>query len=189
MKMKMRKGFTVLEITISLSLFLVAIILVSSMYSLAQRSYTKGSNKGELVQNARVALDRLSREIRQSVDIVTTLPEAADNPLDPPSEEIFFQDGHDISQTTYIRYYLVGTDLIRSIKVYYFTEEPETYVTYDSVDKFGASAKELVLEDKVVGEYFEGLEFWGAAGYVNVAINLTKGQDNFNISTSAYSRN
>jgi len=183
------RGFTVLEILVSISLFVIAVILVNSMYSLSQRSYNKGSSKGELVQNARVCLDRISRELRQSVDIITSLPDTDDDPENPPTEEIFFQDGHDISQTTYLRYYLDNFNLKRSIIVYYFEEEAETYVTYNSVDDLGDPPEELILEDRIVGEYFNELKFWGSEGLIHISLNLVKGQDSINIRTSVFSRN
>jgi prepilin-type N-terminal cleavage/methylation domain-containing protein len=187
--MKKQYGFTILEVIVSILIFTLAILLVNSMYTISQRSYNKGSNKAELVQNARVSLDRISREIRQSVDIVTDLPETNDNPEDPPVNEIFFQDGHDISQITYLRYYLNNSNLMRRHTAYYFDEEPETYVTWNSVDEFDNPPEELIFEDRIVGEYFDNLEFWGSEGLVHISIELSKNQDNFKVDTSVYSRN
>jgi len=186
---KFQKGFTILEIIVSISLFTFAIILVGSMYTLSQKSYNKGASKGELVQNARVSLDRITRELRQSVDIVTDLPEVDDDPENPPPEEIFFQDGHDISRTTYLRYYLDNSDLKRSWVAYYFDEEPDVYVTYNSVDQHGDPPEELIIEDRIVGEYFNELKFWGVGGLVYISIGLNKGVNSFDIDTSVFSRN
>ena len=177
-----------MEIVVSLSLFTFAIILVGSMYSLAQRSYNKGAAKSELVQNARVSLDRISRELRQSINIITVMPETADDLNNPPAEEIFFQDGHDRSQTTYLRYYLEGTNLMRSSIVYFFSAEPNIYVTYNSVDQNGDQPEELVTS-KIVGEYFNELQFWGSNNLVHFNMRLAKGQDLFNINSSIFIRN
>lgn len=181
---KSPKGFTLLEIMVSLSLFTFAIILVNSMYSLAQKSYNKGANKGELVQNARVSLDRMGRELRQSVNIVTILPETDSDPNNPPATEIFFQDGHDISRITYLRYYLDGTNLMRSRIAYSFIGDPGTYVSWDSV-----GASDEILENHVVGEYFDKFEFWGSSGSVYISLALKKNQDSFSIDTSVFKRN
>jgi len=177
------------EILVSVSLFAVIILLSASMYSLSQQTYRKGADQGELVQNARVSIDRISREIRQSVDIVTDLPETPDDIENPPTEEIFFQDGHDISQITYLRYYLDGSDLRRSNIIYYYDEEPSIYVTYNSVDQYGEPPEELILEDRVVGEYFNDLQFWGSGGLVYIYQNLAKNRNIFKIRTAVYSRN
>jgi len=185
----LNSGFTIFEIIVSISLFTIIIILVGSIYTLSQKAYNKVSNRGELVQNARVSLDRMSREIRQSIDIVTDMPETDDEPGNPPVEEIFFQDGHDNSQIFYIRYYLSGTNLYRSVIVYYFDEEPDIYVTYNSTDQGGDPPEELIQENKVVGEYFNELKYWGSGGLVHVSLNLVKNSDIININTSVFSRN
>jgi len=187
--MKKQKGFTILEIIVSISLFTMAIVISGSMYVLSQRTYNRGETGGELAQNARVCLDRISRELRQSVDIITDLPPGRDDPEDPPSEEIFFQDGHDISQITYLRYCLDGTDLKRRQLAYYFEAQPEIYVPYNSEGGGGETPEELVIEDRVVGEYFNNLNFWGSSGLVYVYLELLKSQDTFEIQTSVFSRN
>jgi len=182
-------GFTLLEILVSLSLFTFAILLVSSMYSLSQKSYNRGAAKGELVQNARVSFDRMTRELRQSLDIVTVLPETDSDPGNPPAEEIFFQDGHDASQITYLRYYLDGTNLKRSYIAYYFSAEPDTYVTYNSLDQNGYPPEELIIEDRIVGEYFNQLQFWGSSGLIHISLGLVKNQDSFSMNTGIFERN
>jgi len=184
-----QNGFTMLEIIVSLALFVIVIILVSSIYLLAQKSYNKSSDLAELTQNARVCLDRLSRELRQSVNIVTALPPTDSDPENPPAEEIFFQDGHEISQITYLRYYLDGTNLMREHKAYYFASEPTVYVTYNTTDQYGNSPDEKILENRIIGEYFSQLKFWDNSGSISIAIELNKGSNNFKIRTSVYPRN
>ena len=189
-KIKKNKiGFTLFEVVVSIFLFTIVILLTGSMYSLSQKSYNKGSNRGELIQNARVSLDRMTRELRQSVNIVTVLPLTEDEEGNPPANEIFFQDGHDISQINYLRYYLDGSDLKRSKIIYYFDSEPEVYVTYDSVDQLGDLPEELIIEDRIVGEYFDLLEYWGGGGLIYISEEFLKGLEEFNIRTSVFSRN
>ncbi|MDP2708673.1 MAG: prepilin-type N-terminal cleavage/methylation domain-containing protein [bacterium] len=184
-----RSGFTLLEIIVSVSLFVIIIILVSDIYLAVQRAYNKNSDLAELTQNTRVSLDRMSRELRQSSNIITELPENGGDPENPPTDQIFFQDGHDISQITYIRYYLDGPNLMRENKAYYFEEEPETYVTYDSADQSGNPPLEQIIDNRIVGEYFDLMEFWGADGLINIALSLGKNQNNFSVKTSIFSRN
>lgn len=183
------KGFTLLEIIVSVTLFTIIIILVSDIYLITQRAYNKNSDTAELTQNARVSLDRISRELRQSSNIVTILPETGTDPDNPPANQIFFQDGHETGQTTYLRYYLDGANLMREHKAYYFNQEPSVYVTYNSLDQGGSPPQELVIDNRVVGEYFNRLEFWGANGLINISLGLAKGQNTFAIDTSVFSRN
>jgi len=184
-----KNGFTLIEIIVSLSLFALVIILVSSIFITAQRSYNKNAAQAELSQNVRVALDRLSRELRQAENIITALPPAEDDPLNPPAELIFFQDGHDDSRITYLKYYLNGTNLKRERKAYYFPDEPSVYVAYSAVGPGGELPQEEIIEDYVVGEYFNGLEFWGSNGLININFNLLKNQNSAVIESSIYNRN
>lgn len=188
-KIKKNEGFTLLEIVVSISLFTGIIITAGSIYMLSQQSFNKGSNIAELSQNARVSLDRISREIRQSQNIVTILPITNNDPANPPSNEVIFQDGHNISETIYIKYYLNGTNLMRSYTAYYFPSNPDLYVAWNSLDEFGNPPNSTVLEDRIVGEYFNNLEFWGPNGFINISIELIKNKNSLNINTAVFGRN
>lgn len=182
-------GFSILEIIVSLSLFVFAILMVFSLYSSAQKSYNKGSDKAELIQNARVCLDRMSREIRQALDMLTVLPPTNNDAGNPPPNEIFFRDGHDMAQITYIKYYLDGEDLKRSHVAYYFAVDPGVYVPYDSVDAADNPPEELILEDYIIGEYFDDIDFWGEDGLVYIYLSLVKKDDYYKTETSVFVRN
>ncbi|MBI4779345.1 prepilin-type N-terminal cleavage/methylation domain-containing protein [Candidatus Falkowbacteria bacterium] len=182
-------GFTLLEIIVSISLFTIIIILVSNVFLVTQNAYNKNSNIAELTQNARVSLDRISRELRQSSNIITALPATDNDPSNPLANQISLQDGHDVSQITYLRYYLDGTNLMREHKAYYFIQEPSVYVAYNALDQGGAAPMETIIDNRVVGEYFTELNFWGANGLINISLNLTKNQNAFSIKTSIFSRN
>jgi len=190
-KITEQTGFTLPEIMVSLAIFVMVILLTGSIFSLSQKSYKKSSDLAELTQNNRIYLDRLSRELRQSVNIITHLPPSDDNPADPPADQIIFQDGHDSSQITYIRYYLDGTNLMREHKAYFFDTDPNTYVYYDSLDLGGSPPDEINLDGnaRVIGEYFDQIKFWGSNGLINTYLKLTKNTNTFEIETSAYGRN
>lgn len=186
---KQELGFTLLEIIVSLSLFSVIIILIGSMFSLSQRSYTKGSDESELAQNSRVSVDRISREIRQSIYIVSNLPATSTDPNNPPANEIFFQNGHDISAITYIRYYLDGSNLMRNYEAYYFPSDPSLYVKQNALNQYNELPDQLILESRVIGEYVDDLQFWGDKNLVYFKFNYLKGQNRLEINSSVQSRN
>lgn len=179
----MNAGFTIFEIIVSISLFVVIILMTGSLYQVSQKSYNKGSDQAELTQNARVSLDRISRELRQATDIVTGLP----------ASEIFFRDGHDISEITYIKYYLNGNNLMRVRTAYYFGDEQSVYVPYGSYDQYGDPPDELILDDgrepKIIGEYFNNLQFSGVDNLINISMELAKNQNKLNAETKIYTRN
>lgn len=172
-----------------MAVFIVVILLTGSIYSLSQKSYKKSSDMAELTQNNRVFLDRLSRELRQSVNIITALPPTNSDPLNPPAEQIIFQDGHNANQITYIRYYLNGADLMREHSAYYFSAEPSTYVAYNSVGQNGQPALFKNLENRIIGEYFNQIKFWGSNDLVNIYLKLIKNTNTFEVETKAFARN
>jgi len=177
-------GFTILEIAVSISLFSIAILLTGSMYIISQRTYNKGRDQGELIQNVRVVFDRITRELRQSVEMVTDLPDSEGSAI----AEILFQAGHDTDQITYLKYNLEGTNLKRYHIAYEFSSELGTYVTYDSTEG-GLTPNVRTLSGKVIGEYFADLNFWESEGLVNYSVSLEKGQETIDISSMVTSRN
>ncbi len=85
-----QKGFTLTELLLVISLLLIITSAISGINLLSQRAYREGELVAEITQNGRVILERMVREIRQTKEIVTELPEEEINPL----EEIMFHDGH-----------------------------------------------------------------------------------------------
>lgn len=83
-------GFSLAEMLIVISIFILIIVTIYSVYSLSQQGYLSGEEIAEITQNGRVVLERISREIRQAKEIITELPEER---IDAPNE-IKFQDGH-----------------------------------------------------------------------------------------------
>lgn len=168
-----------------MGVFIIIILVTGSLYSFAQRSYNIFEDEMELVQNGRVAYDRMSREIRQSVEIVTPLKED----MSTTSEEIMFQNGHDNDTVNYIYYYLDGSDLRRAKLAYYYEEEPDVYVKHNSVNEDDESPQQKVLQDRIVGEYFKKMEFWGGGGLVHASTTLKEADKSFSLKTKIFSRN
>lgn len=84
------KGFTIPEVLIVVTISALIVVTIASMIVFSQRSYLQGGNSAEIAQNARVILERMSREVRQAEKISTQLPVSNIN----PANEIQFQDGH-----------------------------------------------------------------------------------------------
>lgn len=179
------RGFTLLEILAVVFLFSLIIVIASSFYISGQRIYSRSISKMEIAQNARVVYDRLSREIRQSEEIVTMLASSSASSTD----EIFFEDGHDSEDISYVYYYKSGNDLRRAILAYYFDEEPDVYVRYDSLDEDDNFPEQATLEDRIVAEYLSGIEFWRENGVIKASSTFRKDNSSFNLQTGISSRN
>lgn len=186
---KHQSGFTLIEIMISISIVILIFILVTSVYTLNQKIYGNTDAKNEIVQNGRVILDRMVREIRQTPYVVTQIPTTNADPNETPSE-IMFQDGHNADDIRYIRYYLSGANIMRQSIVYYFPREPDYYVRVydtDKEDPHGPPTQQI-LEEKIVGEYVSDIEFWGGK-LLNINLILSRNGQSSTITTAVYGRN
>lgn len=177
-KMNKSKGLTLIEILTVVFLGTIIIMTGYTVYLMSYKSYQKNSANSELTQNARIALERMSREIRQARDIVTVLPNSANG---APSA-IQIQDGHGIAQTQtgvpancnflYITYSLdqLSGDLYRKLSYYPSATVPITCVKWDDASSPG----EVSLASDTKAQKITVLQFWGPTPSKNlVTIHLT----------------
>jgi prepilin-type N-terminal cleavage/methylation domain-containing protein len=130
---KRQFGFTVIELLVAVIISSVLISLTIATYNLFRKTAIADQSKSDLDQNGRVAIDRLTRNIRQTPDIVTILPDDANDTSVAEPHEIEFEDGN-TGDLTYQRYYLNGTTLELDTKEYYFTADPSTRVHWNTRD-------------------------------------------------------
>lgn len=180
-------GFTIIELVVAISLMVLLLMMVMGIYVISQRAYTKIDHQAEISQNGRVIMDRLVRELRQTPDIVTDLPVDNSDPESLPNE-LLFQDGHDISTISYLRYYLAAGELHRQIITYSFASAPGFYVRWSDIDQGGNPPDATIVEDKVIGEFVSDVEFWNFP-LVNINLYLEYDDQNLIINTAVYGRN
>ena len=104
-KPKTRSGFTLTELLVAISITLLLVGTLYTVYTISQSSFKYGLTKIELIQNAKIGLERISRELRETNQITTVLPTTGDDPENPPVNEIAFQDAN---------YYVLGGGYIVS---------------------------------------------------------------------------
>jgi prepilin-type N-terminal cleavage/methylation domain-containing protein len=193
-------GFTLTEVLVSITIFVLIIVVIYSIYIFNQRSYQEGEQAAEINQNGRVILERMTREIRQAKEIVTNLPQAPDNPGNPAPSEIEFQDGHTPypyqalgSDYYYIRYFIPegSNELKRQYRVYCF-EECDICNTYFRWNDTRLEGQETThpcnLEEIAIGECVSDLKFWGVNS-INIFISLSKNNKEINLKTNVLGRN
>ena len=198
----MSKGFTIVEVLVATAIFVIVVILIFAIYFTSQKFYQKTETKAEILQNARVVLERMTRELRQTQNIVTVLPQVPDNPSSPPTSEIEFQDGHIPSPYAflgsdyyYIRYYISTStgEINRQYKVYCFDncQACSIYFKWNDVqviDGIPTGVHGCSLEDRVIGELAQEIKFWGA-GVVNISLKLQKLNEQIDFQTNVFGRN
>jgi prepilin-type N-terminal cleavage/methylation domain-containing protein len=144
-------GFTLLEILVASSIFLIVLYAVYLVYDTSEASYARGSRKWDVQSQARLALERMAREMR-SVGYDT--PTKAANPVLIATNDTFSFAANMTGSTgglRYITYSLrdsssgtVGTVLYRNESV---TTASPTYcggdVLIDSVNSLSFKYYEL----------------------------------------------
>ena len=188
-KIKKQLGITLMEILVAVSLASLILLASYEIFSLSQELYIRHSNSTELTQNARIALERLTRDIRQTEEIITDIPDVPDDPTNPPPSQLKFQDGHNSTPIRYIEYSLVNNSLYRKITHFYFPDHPEVWVTWNATDGNGNPALESAPdESKVLAENISSLGFWGTS-LVTIDLQVSKNDINQNFQTSVLGRN
>jgi len=196
------QGFSLVEIMLAVVIFSLMVGLILNVFIFSQKLYRQTETELELLQNGRIVLERISRDLRQAEEMVTALPQVPDNPDNPPLQEIEFQDGHNPSPYAglgsdyyYIRYYLnlANNEVYRQYRVYCF-DPCETCTSYFRWNDSRLEGEELVtthacdLEDRIIGEYLSDLRFWGL-GTINISLVLNKSAQTMNLQTSTWGRN
>lgn len=111
-------------------------------------------------QNARIALDRLSRELRQTPEVVTELPtDPSDLSVAQPGA-IEFEDGH-ANDLTYRSYYVAGGVLKVDVKQYYFTYDPDHRVKWNAVGTGGVAPVSNVISTNDIADSVSSIAFYG----------------------------
>lgn len=177
-------GFSLIETLVSVSLFVVIMIIITNIYSSVQKNYLAGSDRAEVTQNARVALDRMSREVRQAIDLVGTMPVSTST----ATTSLEFQDGHDQTDINYIKYNLASTNLMRDTKYYYFNSAPTTHVRWYDLNG-GVRPLSTTTGSAIIGEYFNSLKFYGTSSGIHVDIRVKKNNSSYNLETLLFTRN
>ena len=181
-------GFTLTEIMSVLTISVAVMVMVYNIFIISQKTFSSGDNLLEISQNARILLDRLTRELRQTPQIATDLPVDKNQVGFLPADEIMFQDGHDAPEIVYIRYFLDQNRVIRQKLYYYFNEEPSTKVEWNATDSFGQLPEQTIMEEKTVAEYIEQIQFYGAS-LTSIEIWLDKNNQEAHFFTSIWGRN
>lgn len=185
------KGFTLTELLVTVAILVILIGAVYLSYNLSQKAYSESERAAEIIQNGRVVLERIVREIRQAKEIVTELSDEKTEAVNL----IEFQDGHEPSYIHYLRYYLDTDQTIKREDVaYYFSDSGDpasstTYIVWDAIPPGGEELASTTLQGpEVIGEYISDLGFWGSKN-INIFLILEKKDKTINLESGVFGRN
>lgn len=172
---KGRAGVTLIEMLVAISLSVIIVSALYYVFNTSYKSYKSNSSKAEINQNARIALERISRDLRQTNSIVSPLPPSDTDPLNPPASSLEFVDGHNTTKLQYINYLLVNGELHRQVIHYFFTSDTNAWVPKNALqDNQGPEFS--IDEDTVKADKVTSLEFFGS-NVINIILTTAdKGQ-------------
>jgi len=188
LKPSSKKGFTLIEIIVAIALSFILLGALYSVYLTSYRSYRNNVARAELNQNARIAMERITRDLRQTQEITTDLPPTNTDQLNPPSTEIQFQDGHNTAKIQYIRYYFLNGNLRRQVIHYFFTSDINSWVKWNALDQFNNSPQTSIDEDTVRADKVTSIQFYGV-DYVNIIITVSDQNGIYTYETQTLGRN
>jgi prepilin-type N-terminal cleavage/methylation domain-containing protein len=178
-------GFTLVEMLIVMVIFILIATALYTVYNLNYKTYRDTEKSAEIIQNGRVILERMARELRQTKNVATDLSSSEAQATDT----IIFEDGHDISTVHYIHYFQDGTNINREVLAFYFSGDPSTYVSWNAAPPLGQTLQISTLDSsKIIGEYVSDLGFWGKP-VINITLTLQKQNKQINIKTAIFGRN
>jgi prepilin-type N-terminal cleavage/methylation domain-containing protein len=115
-------GFTLAELLVTCAIVGLVMGGVFTLQQQGQFAYVTGAVRAETQQNARIALDRMIRELRSGTQVsAATNCDRGTNDL-----TFIFIDANAVSVTA--RYFLSGTSLMRSQTVPAIANQPETLI-------------------------------------------------------------
>ena len=188
MSTRPKPAFTLVELLVALVVASLLILATSQVYSLFRRTMAQEQSQADLSQNARVALDRLSRELRQTPQIVTALPSSPTDVSVPQPSAIEFQDGH-TNDLAYYSYYLSGTTLNEDVVQYTFASSPTTRVLSTATDTSGNPPQRSVISTNIIAEGVSLMNLYESADTISLSLTTTDGTQQYHVETSVGLRN
>lgn len=170
------KAFTLIELVVAIAISSVLVATTVQVYTLFRKAVIQDQSRSDLNQNARVALDRLTRELRLTPELLTQFPATtSDNSIAEPNQ-VEFEDGSaNAVAFTYHRYYLSGSTLELDTKQYYFSSQPNVFVDAASLDSSGHSPIAQVTSTQAIAQ---GVSLFSLYGHKPLLIYITT-SDNF----------
>lgn len=176
-----RSAFTLVEVLIATVLSVGLIGMAGAAYVQSQRLTVAQTDELAVAQNARVLVDRISRDVRQTTEFTATLPDT----VGEGATSVEFVDGHEPNESGpyYLQYDLADGQVWRRRLYYYRPSQPTVRVSYNPSEVLyeeGAGAPDNGLvrhvdESIVVADGVQQLSFWGTTSLLRIDVWLAQG--------------
>jgi len=171
----MKKGFTLIELIITVALFAILVTAASWVFLVGSRAWESGRNRAGMRQDAALAMERMVREIGLASEITRARADEidfeADMDQDELVEEITFDVSNDNNLERTVNVAGPDTAVIMARDVQSFTLG--YYLEGDNGD----------LQSSVTGPTMDEIRV------VVITLTLSNGDETVTLSASAYARN
>lgn len=173
-----RKGFTLIELAIAITLLALISAAVGSMYAVAFRNYQSQSQRQHFQKNINFTIDEINRDIKQAVSVPPTYDTFTNDPTHiilalpatDSSGNFIFNAG--VLQKDYVVYYLSNGSVIK-----------KTYAQPGSQRYAQNGSSKTLLSD--VSGFVASFTPGGVPRQVTLGLTLSKVVSKRNISVSA----
>lgn len=185
-----RPAFTLVELMVALLISAILISVTASIYVLIRKSIASDQNNADISQNARIAVDKIARDLRQAREVVTVLPSSPTDITTAQPGQILFEDGHpattDSTYLTYRNYYVTAAGVLNlDVDYYYVSPDTTTRVHWTT-----PSATLAVISTVAIAEHVGTLSFYNNAGAIMMVIKTTdSNSQNYTLQTTIVKRN
>lgn len=182
-KSKGGAGFSLVEVMVAILIGVLVIEAAYLFFPIGKRIAREGEALNEIAQDARIVLNRLKRELRQTPIIITNIPEERNNGI----ELVEFEDGFPGDEDPdphYIRYQR-NINLIERV-TYHFTDpdNPGTVVDYAF-----PNAVETIENTETIAENIHTVRIYTDGDLVKIYLRLEERGKNITLLTGVYPRN
>ncbi|AKM82066.1 MAG: hypothetical protein UT28_C0001G0255 [Berkelbacteria bacterium GW2011_GWE1_39_12] len=185
---KYSQGLTLVEVIVAISLASLVLISLYQVYATSYQSYRRNISKAEINQNARIALERITRDLRQTNEIVTTLPATNTDPLNPAPSNLEFVDGHNTTKLQYINYVYAEGELHREVVHYYFSTNTSEWVAWNAKDQYDNPPQSSIDEDAIKADKLTSLSFFGT-NIISIVLTVEENGQTQTYQTQVLGRN
>jgi len=144
---------SLIELLIAMFVLVIVLTIGSAAYFSGQKAWQHGNELNEITQNSRIAIDKISRELRQTEEIVTA---------ELPALAIEFQDGHS-EEPQYLYYYLDGSLLKRQIILYELDNVPVRWNI--------PGATRILQQEQIIADNIAKIQFSGDKRLMQIEVN------------------
>ncbi|MDD5449297.1 MAG: prepilin-type N-terminal cleavage/methylation domain-containing protein [Candidatus Omnitrophica bacterium] len=164
--LKTRNGITLIEVSLALALISVILLALTNILGISLKNWELSGKRNELIQNGRVAMERITSDLRYAVSITTF----TDDVLEFKTRYLENED----DSVEVIKYYKSGSNLYRQVD-----DQKDPPVIADWIESF-----RITLRDSNGQAVAQAAQ----AAFTEVNLVMSDGKESFTLTSCANMR-